>query len=100
MSKPTRYTQETINEYVKKKLWQPDTLSVIFDKNAREHAHEVAVEDSKARVTWLEAKQWIDRVAFGLSEAGIQRDEVLVIQLPNSVELYLLRVATEKAGIL
>lgn len=100
MAKPTRYTQETINEYVKKNLWQPETTSVIFDKNAREHPNEIAVADSKSSVTWLEAKRWIDRIAAGFIEAGIQRDEMLAIQLPNCVELYLLRAATEKAGIL
>ncbi len=100
MSKPTRYTQETINEYVKNNFWQTETTSVIFDRNAREHPNEIAVEDSKSSVTWLEAKRWIDRVAAGFIEAGIQRDEMLAIQLPNCVELYLFRAATEKAGIL
>ncbi len=100
MSKPTRYTQETINEYVTKKLWRTETTSMVFDRNAGEHPHEVAVEDSKTSVTWLEAKHWIDRVAAGLIEAGIQRDEMLAIQLPNCVELYLFRAATEKAGVL
>lgn len=100
MAKPTRYTQETINEYVNKELWETETTSMVFDRNAREHSHEIAVEDSRISVTWLEARHWIDRVAAGLIEAGIQRDEMLAIQLPNCVELYLFRAATEKAGVL
>lgn len=100
MSKPTRYTQETIREYLDKGLWQSETLSMVFDRNAREYPGDIAVEDSVSRVTWREAKKWIDRVAAGFIGAGMQRDDVLAVQLPNSVELYLLRAATEKAGIL
>lgn len=75
------------------------TVSELWDRNARERPHRTAIEDPGRSLTWAEAKRWIDRVALGLLELGIQRDEVLVVQLPNSVELHLLRVACEKAGI-
>lgn len=75
------------------------TMSNLWDRNAREHPNRAAIGDPRVTLTWAEAKQWIDRVALGLSELGIQRDEVLVVQLPNCVELHLLRVVGEKAGI-
>jgi len=75
------------------------TVSELWDCNARERAGRAAIEDLEVNLTWLEAKRWIDRVALGLLELGIKRDDVLVVQLPNCIELHLLRVAGEKAGI-
>ncbi len=76
------------------------TISNSWDLNAIEVPTKDAIEDQTATLNWANAKQWIDRVALSLVEAGIGRDEVVVVQLPNSVELHLLRVACEKAGIL
>ncbi|MDZ4246185.1 MAG: AMP-binding protein, partial [Dehalococcoidia bacterium] len=46
-----------------------------------------------------QAKHWIDRLALSFLEMGMGKDEVVVIQLPNTVELCLARVACEKAGL-
>jgi len=59
-----------------------------------------ALVDSKVRLTWEQAKQQKDRIALGLIDMGIQRDEVILAQLPNWVESYLLRLACEEAGII
>lgn len=100
MTKPTRYPPETIEEYVKKGYWEPVTITDFWDRNAATHPHKEAVEDSRSKVTWGQAKEWTDRFALALVEMGIKKDEVLAIQLPNSVELTLMRVACEKAGVL
>lgn len=75
------------------------TVSSLWDRNAREQPDRAGIEDLRATLTWVEAKRWIDRVALGLLEFGIERDQVLIVQLSNCVELHLLRVAGEKAGI-
>lgn len=75
------------------------TISNIWDRNAEEHPNRAAIEDPSVTLSWAEAKLWIERVAFGLLGLGIARDEVLVVQLPNCIELHLLRVVGEKAGI-
>ncbi|MDP2719640.1 MAG: AMP-binding protein [Dehalococcoidia bacterium] len=100
MAKATRYTPEFIKENLDKGYWTKTTYVDIWDRNAAEYPDKEAVVDSHTRLTWSQAKLWIDRVALGLLEMGFKKDEVLVVQLPNSVELTLLRVATEKAGIL
>lgn len=99
MAKPSRYTSELTDEYVDKGYWQRITFADFWDRNAREHPDSEAVVDSRTRLTWAQAKQWIDRLAFGLLERGFARDDTLVLQIPNSVELTLLRVAAEKAGL-
>jgi len=98
--KPTRYTPEMIDERIERGIWQTTTLSDFWDRNAKNYPHKEAIVDSKTRLTWAQAKQWIDRIALGFLELGIKKDESIVIQVPNSVEFHLLRIACEKAGIL
>jgi len=100
MSKPTRYTPELVAEYTQKGYWDSISLSGLWDRNAGAHSQREAIVDSRTRLTWGEAKRWIDRMALGFIEQGIKRDELVVLQLVNSVELCLTRVACEKAGIL
>ncbi len=99
MAKPTRYTSRQIAQFVKNGTWQT-TVSRLWDSNAEQYPRKKAIEDLTRGYTWAEARAWTDRLALGLIEMGINRDEVVVLQLPNSVELHLLRVACEKAGIL
>lgn len=100
MAKPTRYTPELVEEYLKKGWWDHRTTCDFWDQNARESTDRECLVCGETRVTWSRAKQWIDRLAIGLMELGIGKDEMLVLQLPNSVELFTLRVACEKASIL
>lgn len=99
MAKPSRYTQEEIQKFVESGAWKT-TISQLWDQNAAKYPHKVAVEDFRGKLTWAEAKRWTDRVALNLLELGIERDAVVVIQLPNCIELRLLRTACEKAGVL
>jgi len=89
-----------VAEYTEKGYWEPVTLSEFWDRNATDYPQREAIADSKTRLTWAQAQQWIDRIALGFHEHGIKRDELVVLQLVNSVELCLTRVACEKAGIL
>lgn len=100
MSKATLYTPEMIEEYTEKGYWETTTLSDFWDKNAKGCPDKEAIVDSKTRLTWSEAKQWIDRLALGFVELGSKRDELIVLQLPPMVETLMIRVACEKAGIL
>jgi non-ribosomal peptide synthetase component E (peptide arylation enzyme) len=81
-------------------FWGSEGYADFWDRNAQAYPDNEAITDSRTRLTWSQAKVWIDRLALGLRDMGLKRDDVLVIQLPNWVELHLLRVACEKAGIL
>ncbi len=90
-----------IADYAAKGYWGQMTLADFWDRNAAaDCSAKEALVDHKARVTWAEAKQWIDNVALSLLSLGLARDSVVVVQLPNWVELPLLRVCCEKAGLL
>ena len=100
MARASRYTKEMIEEYVKAGYWTRELTVDFWDRNAALYPDEEALVDSRNRLTWLQAKQRIDRLALGLLDLGFKKDEVLLTQLYNSVELNLIRLACEKAGIL
>ena len=100
MARPTRLTEQTISDYLSQGVWRSLTLSGCWDRNAALNPQGIAVTDGQRRMSWADAKLWTDRVSLALLHLGLGRDEVLVIQLPNSVEVPLIRVACEKAGVL
>ncbi len=100
MAKSVRHDEELYREYREKGYWETTTLSDLWNVNARNYPDAEAVVDSRTRLTWREANLWIDRLALGFLDLGFKRDDMLVVQLPNSVELVLLRVACERVGLL
>lgn len=55
--------------------------------------------DLRQRLTWSQVKQLSDRLAAALVKLGLQRDAKVLVQLPNCAELFLTRLACEKAGV-
>ena len=100
--KPVRYEQKEIDKYLTQRYWDKTILPDYWDKNARDWPDKEALVDSTgSRLTWAQAKQRIDRIALALvKELKMNRDDRLMVQLPNCVEQVLVRLACEKAGIL
>lgn len=73
VAKPMRYTTDLIAEYMKSGHWTTETFSDIWEHNAREYPDREAVVDSKTRLTWAQAKQWIDRFALHLVRLGTKK---------------------------
>lgn len=99
MVKPVLYTRDMMDKY-SKTVWGTMTVSDFWKKNAMESPDKEAIVDSRNRLTWLEANRLIDRLALGLLELELQKDDLVVLQLPNCVEQILLRFACERAGLL
>ncbi len=100
MARATLYTHEMIDEYVKKGYWRPELTADICDQNALKCPGEEALVDSGSRLNWSQVKRQSERIALGLLDLGLKRDDVLLAQLYSSVELFLLRLACEKAGVI
>jgi non-ribosomal peptide synthetase component E (peptide arylation enzyme) len=100
--KPVRYDQDEIERNLEQGYWDKTILPDYWERNARKWPHKDALVDSLGRrLTWAQAKEKIDRIAFALvKDIGVQRDERLMVQLPNCVEQVLVRLACEKAGAL
>lgn len=100
MAKPTRFTQEMMDEYFAKGYWIKETTANLWDKNARLFPNKEALVDSRSRLTWSEVKQRSDRIALGLLRMGYKKDEIIFVLVPNCCDSYVVRIACEKAGVL
>jgi non-ribosomal peptide synthetase component E (peptide arylation enzyme) len=100
--RPIRYDKREIEKYVREGYWDKTILPDYWDKNARDWPDKEAVVDSVgSRLSWAQAKQRIDRIALALvKDLKFNRDDRLLLQLPNCVEQVLVRLACEKAGVL
>jgi non-ribosomal peptide synthetase component E (peptide arylation enzyme) len=99
MAKPTRLTQDMIDEYKKRGVWDDVPIADILEGNAERYPDKEAVVDSETRLTWAELNNMADRIAIGLMEKGIERDQAIVAQLPTSINVVILLMACHKAGI-
>lgn len=75
------------------------TAADFCDRNGREFGGREALVDRHRRLTWSQVQQLSDRLALGLIKLGLKRDAKILVQLPNCAELFLTRLACEKAGI-
>lgn len=99
MAKPTRFTQNMIDEYLNKGVWLKDSIADLWDQNARLIPEKEALVDSKSRLTWLQVKEFSDKIALGFLKRGYKKDDVIHVILPNCNDSFVVRIACEKAGI-
>ena len=96
---PVRITPEMINEYLEKGYWTEDVLCDFLDRHAEKMPEREAVVDSKGRYTYQQLSQWVNRLALKFLEMGIEKGNLVVIQIPECVEYFVARLACEKAGL-
>jgi non-ribosomal peptide synthetase component E (peptide arylation enzyme) len=60
----------------------------------------VAVVDSTTRLTWEQVKIESDGQALRFLELGLKKDDIALVQLQNTADLFLPLLAFEKAGII
>lgn len=94
------FNEGVADTYIRRGYWTPETLTDLCDRNAKEWPQKEAVVDSNTRLTWQQVKKQSDRLALGFLEMGLKKDDVVLTVLPNSVDLFSLFVAFEKAGII
>jgi non-ribosomal peptide synthetase component E (peptide arylation enzyme) len=70
-----------------------------LDLNVGDYPNKEALVDSKNRLTFLQVKQKAERLALEFIELGLIKGQVVVIQLPNIVEYFLVRWALQRAGL-
>ena len=100
MARPTRFTQEMIDGWVRAGYWTDTTTLGLFEAHAAARPDEISIVDARRRLTWGEAGEAVDGFARTLAGIGLDRDTPVVMQLPNSVEESLLRLALKRLGLL
>ena len=69
------------------------------DDNAGRIGDRGALVDGRRRLTWRQMRDASDSLALTLLDLGLGRGNRVLIQMPNSAELFLTRLACEKAGL-
>jgi non-ribosomal peptide synthetase component E (peptide arylation enzyme) len=99
--RPIRYDEAEVKKYTGKGWWTEDLVSDYWDRNAEKYPDREALVDTLGRrLTFAEVKEYVKRIALGLIDLGMNKDDRIAIQLPNCVEGFLTRLACEKAGVI
>ena len=99
-----------IKEYTDNGWWNSDTLYSLFIKACSESGNKEALVDAPnrelfanskpRRLSFLDVQKEVDNYASILFELGFRKDDKIILQLPNIVELAILYIAMSKLGII
>lgn len=101
--------QATIDDYVSRGWWGRKSIGEIFLDTAARQPGAFAVADTPNRAalfggapqrwSWGELRERVGRLAALLTAQGLHKDDILVVQLPNCVELHTVYLACALCGI-
>ena len=78
----------------------PTSFVECWDRQAHKSGERLALSDSRHSLTWRAAAELSRLLARGLLSLGLHPGAVVACWLPNWVELYVLRIACERAGLI
>jgi acyl-CoA synthetase (AMP-forming)/AMP-acid ligase II len=103
-------TPERIADYTDAGWWGHETVADLFARAAAANPDRVAIMDppnradltvgAPGRWTYAQLDARVNRLAAALQSAGIGRDDVVMVQLPNIIELPLVYLAVARIGAL
>ena len=103
-------TYDQAHQYRRTGYWPDKTLHEWLDKNAIERPNALAVKDAPNRFnltgqealqfTWAELKAVADNMSHDLSDLGLAKGDIALVQMPNIVDLVVLYYALSRLGVL
>ena len=101
---------ERIAEYTAQGWWGARTLHAGFAEVAAHHPQREAVVDASnradltdgapRRLTYAQLAEEVDQLAVRLWRLGLRRDDIVIVQLVNSVEQYVVYLACLRLGLI
>ena len=95
---PRLPSSATIKEYTDKGWWRDRRFSDILERRARETPDREAMADSRRRITYGQLWAEVKRFAEFLRRQGVQRGDVVTLQLPNRIEFPVVFFSLELIG--
>src|SRR5207248_2225235 len=89
---------EDIQKYRANGWWKDQTFSEILEKRARETPDREAMSDARRRITYGQLWREVKRFAEFLRRQGVQRGDVVTLQLPNRIEFPVVFFSVELVG--
>src|SRR6202041_769912 len=94
----TPFPTEFAERYVREGIWRRETIAQAIANAALEHPESIAVSDSTRSLSFSQLIAEAGNLAALLSRNGIERNDRIVIQLPNCVEFATLTIACLEIG--
>jgi acyl-CoA synthetase (AMP-forming)/AMP-acid ligase II len=98
-----------IKRYTDARWWGSDTLWDVFVGHLRRQPQAEAVVDAcnrsdfahgqPRRLSWLELASEVDRMSGLLLDRGLQRDDIVLVQLPNTIEQFVVYLSCARLGL-
>lgn len=102
--------RDRIDEYTARGWWGTQTLGDLFQRNVALHGSRTAVVDApnKAaftggmprRLSYLQLDEEVLRLCNVLLADGMARDDIVVVQMPNCVEQFVVYLACARLGLI
>ena len=102
--------ENRIKDFKNRGWWGEDTLYSLFEEALLQCENQEALidpenrpiitGDSAKRLTFKEIDEIVERYASIFYEQGLRKDDIVIIQLPNVVELPIIYLALSKLGII
>ena len=96
----TPWPEERASFYRKESCWEGVTLGQMLEQRSKQYANNIAVVDYKVSLTYAELQKRVNQLAAGLQRLGIQKDDRVVVQLPNVIPYVEFIFALFKIGAL
>src|ERR1700693_2754803 len=94
----TPFPADFAERYLREEIWRRETLPHAIASTALEHPEAIAISDSTRSLSFAQLLAEAGNLAALLSRNGIERNDRIVIQLPNCVEFATLTVACLEIG--
>ncbi len=101
-------SEEQIKYYTSKGVWGEKTLLDVFLEDVEKSPEKTAVTDPlnkeqllglpPERITYAGLQRAVDATAASLRSLGVEKDDIVIVQLPNCWELAMLYLAVGRAG--
>ena len=92
------FDPDRVRHYVEAGWWRDDTLSGWLDRHAEATPDSPAIRTADAMIAYGDLAERVVRLAGGLSRAGVQRGDVVGVQLPNIPEYLIAYLAIARLG--
>ena len=89
---------ELSQRYKQQGIWEGLTISEMVERSARQRPDQVAVTQAGQTLTYAQLIERSKRLAVGLHRAGLQAQDRVVMQLPNSIEFVVTYLALNWIG--
>ncbi|CAI3955559.1 2 [Commensalibacter communis] len=94
------WPQEFVDRYIADGLWTKDTFGDELYKISSIMGDKVAVTDNDKKLSFEALNKSVNELALGFLNLGLQKKDIVIVQLPNSIEFIEITFALFRIGVI